>query len=261
MYCYIYDESTQDKRFEKEVMAIENRLTDLGIAGKILRRALFRNIQEMVRDEIRRGTGTLVAVGGDDILRSVIDTAIGSQVTVATIPLGSPTTLAEVFGVPSGLAACDVLSARIVETIDIGTVNGRRFVTGLSIPEFRAELTCEGQYRLFPTTVGALEVRNLGGGEDGDTLADPTDGQLEAIIRVQVKNGWGPFARAHTAQTCLPFTSIAIRSEEPIALLADGEEMTGTRFDIGIEPMVLKVVTGRARKFATRLSSDRAGNF
>ncbi len=251
MYCYIYDESTQDKRFEKDLMAIENRLTDLGIAGKILRRALFRNIQEMVRDEIRRGTATLVAVGGDDIFRAVIDAAIGSPVTVATIPLGSPTCLADVFGVPQGLASCDVLSARIVEVIDIGTVNGRWFIKSLSIPEFCAELTCEGQYRLFPTSVGALEIRNLGGGEEeGDSVANPTDGQLEAILRVPVKQGWGPFARTQVAQTVLPFVNLAIRSEEPIALLADGEEMTGTRFDIGVEPMVLKVVTGRARKFA-----------
>ena len=33
MYCYLYDDFIQEnKRFEKELLKIENRLTDLGIA-------------------------------------------------------------------------------------------------------------------------------------------------------------------------------------------------------------------------------------
>ena len=44
MYCYLYDELIHDnKKYEKEVLRIENRLTDLGITGKTSRLALFRN--------------------------------------------------------------------------------------------------------------------------------------------------------------------------------------------------------------------------
>ncbi|MBI5793735.1 hypothetical protein HZA87_01425 [Candidatus Uhrbacteria bacterium] len=43
--------------------------------------------------------------------------------------------------------------------------------------------------------------------------------------------------------------SLAIRSDDPISLFVDGEEMTSTRFDIGIEPMFLRVITGKARVF------------
>jgi hypothetical protein len=42
---------------------------------------------------------------------------------------------------------------------------------------------------------------------------------------------------------------MAIRSEKPISLFVDGEEMKSTRFDIGIEPLLLKVITGKARVF------------
>ena len=52
MYFYIYDEFVQNKRFEKELLQIENRLTDLGIAGKVARLALFRDVEETVRDEL-----------------------------------------------------------------------------------------------------------------------------------------------------------------------------------------------------------------
>ena len=100
MYCYIYDEFTQDKRFEKELLNIENRLTDLGIAGKIVRMALFRNVQEMVRDEIRRGTMNVIAVGNDETVHKVIDVVSGTDVVLGIIPLGAPNELARMLGVP-----------------------------------------------------------------------------------------------------------------------------------------------------------------
>jgi len=250
MYCYIDDQFVQDKRFEKELLKIENRVTDLGVAGKVIRLALFRNAEEMILDEVRRGITTVIVVGNDETVRKVIDVVADTGVTFGIIPLGQDNQLARMMGVPEGVAACDVLSARIVETIDVGIVNGRRFITGLSIPNFKAELTCEGKYRIVPKRAGALEIRNLAIGEARDgNVADPRDGLLETVIRVAVKTGWGIFGKKRMKQSVVPLSSCAIRSETPIALYADGEEMKGTRFDIGVEPMVLNIITGRARMF------------
>lgn len=246
MYCYLYDEYIQgNKRYERELLNIENRLTDLGLAGKISRLALFRNAEEMIRDEIERGVATVVVLGNDETIRKVIDVvADAPDVVLGIIPVGPKNELARMMGIPQGVAACDVLSARRIETIDIGIVNGRRFVTGLSMPEFHAELTCEGKYRIFPTArKAALEIRNLA------DVTDPCDGQFEAIIRAAVKTGWGVFGRTQLKETVLPMSSLAIRSEKPISLFVDGEEMTSTRFDIGIEPMMLKIITGKSRVF------------
>jgi len=248
MYCYIYDEFTQDKRFEKDLLNIENRLTDLGIAGKIVRMALFRNIQEMVREEIRRGTMSVIAVGNDETVHNVIDVVSGSDVVLGIIPLGGPNELARMLGVPEGVASCDVLSARIVEKIDVGIVNGKRFLTSLSVANFRSELTCDGSYRITPDVEGRLEIRNLAGdATKNERISDPTDGRLETVIRVNVKHGW--FGRRTMCESVLPLTQIAIRSEKPIAITADGEEMTGTRFDIGVESGMIRVISGRGRKF------------
>lgn len=248
MYCYIYDEFTQDKRFEKELLNIENRLTDLGIAGKIVRLALFRNVQEMVRDEIRRGTTGVIAVGNDETVHKVIDVISGTDVVLGIIPLGSPNALARMLGVPDGVAACDVLSARIIEKIDAGVVNGKRFLTSLSVPNFRSELTCDGSYRITPDSAGHLEIRNLAGdAARNERVSDPTDGLLETVLRVGVRRWW--FGRKRMCESVLPLTTLAIRSEKPIAVMADGEEMTGTRFDIGVESGVIKVISGRGRKF------------
>ncbi|MEK7615408.1 MAG: diacylglycerol kinase family protein, partial [Patescibacteria group bacterium] len=172
MYCYLYDEFIQEnKRFERELLLIENRLTDLGIAGKISRLALFRNAEEMIRDEIDRGVQTVVVLGNDDTVRKVLDVISESDVVLGVIPFGPKNELARLLGIPQGVAACDVLSARRVEKIDMGTINGRKFITGISVPNFKAELMCnDGSYRIVATSAANLEIQNLA------EVANPCDG-------------------------------------------------------------------------------------
>ena len=253
MYYYIYDDFIQDKRFEKEIQLIENRLTDLGIAGKVARLALFRNAEEMIKDEVGRGVSTVVVVGNDDTVRKVLDVIAESGLVFGFIPLGPKNDLAQLLGIPQGVAACDILSSRIIETIDVGVVNGRRFITGLTIPNFSAELCCEDRFRVFPKGAGSLEVWNLSCGmtNDVNAVSNPCDGKLETIIRTRVQKGWNLLKRRRIHESVLPLESFAIRSENPISVYADGEEITGTRFDIGVESMMLRVITGRGRMFSS----------
>jgi len=246
VYCYIYDEFVQDKKFERELLKVENRLTDLDIAGKVLRLALFRNAEEMIRDEVRRGVTTVIAVGNDSTVRKVIDAVADSGVTFGVIPLGPNNALATLFGIPEGVKACDVLSARIVEDLDLGTVNGRRFITGISCPNFKAEITCDGKFRVSPKRSGELHIRNLARRDRMTGVSNPRDGYLEAVIRVMNPRG---LFRRRMGQSSLPAQNLSIRSDVPMSILADGEELTGTRFDIGIDPGVLKVITGKGRLF------------
>lgn len=251
MYYYIYDEHTQDKRHEKDLLAIENRLTDLGISGKVARLALFRNAEEMIRDEIRRGVKTVVVVGNDPSIRKVINVVAETDVTFGIIPIGFPNTIATLMGIPSGVEACDVLSARNVEKIDTGIVNGRRFIGGITMPSFAAEVTCDGQFRLTPQGTGKLEVRNLVVGDTWEQkdIGNPCDGKLEAVIEMEVESGWGFLKRKRQTTSMIPFSTLAIRSEEPSTLFADGEEIVANRFDIDIDPCTLQIITGRGRLF------------
>lgn len=243
MYCYLYDDYIQEnKKFEKELLKIENRLTDLGVAGKISRLALFRNAEEMIRDEIDRGVQTVVVVGNDETIHKVLNVLSDSNVVLGIIPIGPNNELARMMGVPEGVAACDILSARRTETIDIGTINGRKFITGIRVADFKAELMADdGRFRIVPTTRSTLEIHNL---RDD---ANPCDGTLHAVIESQVKSRF--FGRRRLTQSIVPFQSLAIRSDKSISLLADGHPMEGTRFDIGIEPHTLRIITGKDRVF------------
>ncbi|MEK7452063.1 MAG: diacylglycerol kinase family protein [Patescibacteria group bacterium] len=244
MYCYLYDDFIQgNKRFEKELALVENRLTDLGIAGKISRLALFRNAEEMIRDEIDKGVTTVVVLGNDDTVRKVLNVLAESRVVFGIIPIGPKNELARLMGVPEGVAACDILSSRRVETIDIGLVNGRKFIMGISVPQFRAELTCEDKFRIIPTSFAELLINNLA------TVCNPCDGFLQAIIRADVKRGF--FKRSTIEESTLPLQTMSIRAEKPIKIFVDGEEMEGTRFDISVEMKCLKIITGKDRVFQT----------
>jgi len=63
MYHYIYEAFLTDPKFAKQLSAIENRLTDLGIYGSVHRLALFKTMKGTIQDAVRRG-GFGVSVAG-----------------------------------------------------------------------------------------------------------------------------------------------------------------------------------------------------
>jgi diacylglycerol kinase family enzyme len=247
MYFYVYAPFAQDHRFEKEMLKIENRLTDLGILGTIARLGLFKRADELIRDEVRRGAHTVVAVGNDETIEQILDVAADEHVAFGIIPLGGKNHIAKLLGIPDGVAACDVLSARIIETIDVGVLNGKRFICGVSVPSAGTELTCDGTFRIETQGRGSIEVKNLSvSASAATTVADPRDGRLETVIRVPRRTG---LFRRVCGVTTLPLRSLAIHGKRPVSLRADGHEVRGTHFDISIEPMALRVITGKSRMF------------
>lgn len=237
-------------KYRNELADIERRLTDLGISGKIVRLALFRDPAEMIRDEVRRGLTTVVAVGNDETAKKVLDAVADCGVVFGMIPVGSGQGLSRILGIPAGVEACDTLSARVVETIDSGLVNGRRFIAGVTVPKFKAELSC-GRFRVRPTGTGSLEIRNLAAVENpqASEIGNPKDGLLEVVIRTAAKTSWNPFKKKQLGKSIVPLKTLEIRSKDTISVRADGEEMQGTRFDITVEPMTFKVITGKTRMF------------
>lgn len=248
MYYYVYDQFLQDPKWERDLNAIETRLTDLGIAGKIARLALFRDPTELIRDEIRKGAKTIIAVGNDITLRRAIDACAEKQVAVGVIPLGKEqNAIADILGMPMGVAACDVLSARIMEEMDMGLVNGRRFMHGVTIDcEGEVVVTCDGGIKLHPVHHAKIEIRNLALADENVRAANPTDGKLEVLIRVQERKWIGKGAM-HA--TIYPVKSVRIESTQSMNAAADGESFEANIFDAKVLPGALKIITGKGRKF------------
>ncbi len=247
MYYYVYDEFVQDQKYERDLALIETRLTDLGISGKIARLALFRDATELIHDEVKKGASTVVAVGNDLTLRKVIDAVGDSGVAIAIIPLGTADNkIAGLLGMPKGVEACDVLSARIIEELDVGIVNGRRFLNELhSTNVVGVKINCDGKYDISPIRKSVLEVRNLADADTEVPAAHPTDGKLEIVLRTSQK-GW---IKTKVGVTLVPVTRATIVCDSPIQISIDGELFEGDEFRLEVIPNRLRVVTGRERKF------------
>lgn len=247
MYYYVYDEFVQDAKYERELALIETRLTDLGISGKIARLALFRDATEFIRDEVRKGATTVVAVGNDVTLRKVIDAVGDSGVAIGIIPLGNTDNkIADLIGMPKGVEACDVLSARIIENLDVGVVNGRRFLHKLYAQNvIGVTISCDNMFNLAPSRKSVLEVRNLDDGDSDVSASNPTDGKLEITMRTP-KKGW---IKTTIGISRVPIKRATISCENMMQISIDGEMFEGDTFHVEVIPNRLKVITGKGRKF------------
>ncbi len=245
MYYYIYDDFVQDKKHEKELLKIENRLADLDIVGKIARLALFKQADELIRDEVKRGVKTVVVVGNDLTIHKVLDAVAETGVVFGLIPLGKPNNVAKMFGLPEGVDACDVVAKRLIDKIDMGKLNKRRFITGVAFPKLKAEIVVDKSYIITPLPGGNLEVRNLAVGDvtSKDQVSNPKDGRLEA--KVDVAGRWG----AKGGKSVVSLRRMAFQTKDPVTVSFDGHQVRSTKFKIGMDAKKLKVIVGKDRMF------------
>ena len=260
MYYYIYDEFLSDKKYERAIGEIETRLTDLGITGKIGRLNAFTNAKGLIRDEAKRGAKTIVVVGNDETMAKVVEGLGDAKVTLGIIPVGTPTSIANSLGIPDGVEACDILSRRVTQKIDLGIVNGRYFLSHLRIPGGNVSLEGDGKYRITALSPDCdIVISNLRGtGESHETrggycAGDPMDGWLDALIepRPAAFDGFkGFFGAKSLTASVIPLRKASVTSPDPISVVADGKAFTNDSLSIEIVPDRLRVITGRERAFA-----------
>jgi diacylglycerol kinase family enzyme len=250
MYHYIYESFLTDPKFAKQLSAIENRLTDLGIYGSVHRLALFKTMKGTVQDAVRRGAKTIVAVGDDNAVAKAIDAvAEFPGVAFGIIPVGEKNSIAKLLGIDDAISACEVLSARLVEELDLGKVNSHYFLTSLRIPG-AVTAECDGRYKVSPIAGGEICVSNFS--MDGVGQGDPRDGRLETMVKTAArgffKSLFSP-AYASAGLSVFPTEKVVVRAAEnaPMTAIADGQPYQDAEFRVEIAPRRLTVIVGKGR--------------
>jgi len=255
MYVYLYDNFLRDRKYDAEIKAIEVRLTDYGIAGKILRLANFTDAKQVVDDEIKRGAKTVVIVGNDHTFGHVLSRAATCDCVFGFIPVGAvDNTIASVLGIPVGAQACEVLSRRLKEKLDIGWMNNRYFVSKLMVKPAKVKVIYDSRFSVTASELMEVVVCNLQpfywkkDKKAKDTeVVHPQDGKLEAFIRPLTKRGW--FGYKYEEPSIFPFEEMEIHAEEPFTVEADGKVSKEIRVKIKLAHGKIDMVVGKNRKF------------
>jgi hypothetical protein len=257
MYVYLYDNFLKKKKYVSTMKVIENKLTDFGISGRILRLQHFVNPENLVMDEIRRGAKTVVIVGNDDTLSYVLTRAATLDTTFGFIPVGPDNTMAQVLGIPTGDKACDVLSKRRTVDIDIGEVSNKNrfFIAKLDIPPADINVIYDNKFSVSSSSgLMSLTVTNLIPYEwsrrwSARATVRPQDRRLDAYLRPLVKQG----VVRHKLEepSIFQFDVLEVESADgrAFSVSVDGQESKEKHVIISMSDRRICMVVGRDRQF------------
>ncbi|KKQ40850.1 MAG: hypothetical protein US58_C0012G0059 [Candidatus Magasanikbacteria bacterium GW2011_GWA2_37_8] len=254
MYVYLYDNFLRQKKFESIVKALEVRLTDYGIAGKILRLANYTDAKQVIDEELKRGAKTIVIVGNDHTFGHVLSRAATCDCTFGFLPVGPENTIAGVLGIPVGVDACDILSRRLKERLDIGWMNNRYFVSQLHVLPAKVKVIYDERFAVSANDKMEVVVCNLqpffwkkNQKDREDNVVHPQDGKLEAFLRPLTKKGWWGYK--YEEPSIFPFEEMEIVGAEPFTVEADGKVSKELKVKIKLAHGKIDMVIGRNRKF------------
>ncbi|MFH1367041.1 MAG: diacylglycerol kinase family protein [Patescibacteria group bacterium] len=249
MYHYIYDSFLSDKRYENEISQIEARILALGINGRVDKLTILKNLKEIVEDGIKKGAETLVVMGDDMTLGKVISyVAPFRKIILGYIPLGQKQSIARLLGIPNGVAACDVLSKRMIKKFDLGKANEKYFLFSLEVTKNNVVIECDDHYNFKTVTPSSLlRICNLGRLEEG-AFFNPGDGLLEAVV-VNQNSGWNIFKKSYKKDSVFTIKKAKIKCDtECVPLLLDGQTVVKTPASVEIVPKRLNIIVGKERK-------------
>jgi len=248
-YAYIYADYLKNGKFEKMTRAIENRLTDLGISGKIHRLSQFKNLEELIEEDVRRGISTVVVVGDDNMVKEAIKITSDLDVALGIIPISNgQDSIASLLGIPEGVAACDILSQRILDRLDIGKINNKIFLSRLYIFGQRTPIICDGKYEIF-SPGGEVIIYNL----DLDTKekliknVNVKDGKFEILVKPKEGLGTKLFGKQKNNYSLFFAKEIIMKSSAVFSIYVDGKKNFYKDVEIEIMPKKLKVIVGKNR--------------
>lgn len=244
MHVYIYDEYLNKNKYNRAINRLEIRLTDLGLNGKIIRLDAIKNIKSAIQNEIKIGSKTIVAVGNNQTVNKIIGAIIDSDIyddfqqktLLGIIPIGEDNSIADSFGIKNAEEACNILLARRVEKIDIGSAGDNYFLNQSTIESAGTTLEING-YTIESQDRGEIKIINLLSDKKETIKSNPHDGKLEILIRTRKRD-----------QTFLTVKSLKVYNAKH-KLIVDNVVEINTPVEINTRSDKLNIIVGKDRLF------------
>ena len=246
MYLYIYDSCLKDKKYKNLINKIENRIIDLDIKGKTLHLNLLKNINNFIKTEIDQGAHTVVIIGDDKTFSHALNSIISKDIVVGYIPIQSKSLFGQMFGIPSGELACNVLSGRIIKELDVGEINKKYFLHSLKIEKADDVIVKIDSFEIKAETGNQIIIKNFNSDEINEShKTNPTDGILDLFIEKQ-----GNIFQKNSQHTLLTSKEINISAKtESVPIILDDYQVINTPAKVSIAKEKLKIIVSSNRQF------------
>ncbi len=246
MYLYIYDSCLKDKKYKKILNKIENSIIDLDIKGKIFQLNLLKNISEFIKDEMKRGAHTVVAVGNDKTFSHTLENIISKNIAIGYIPIDSKSRFANFFGIPCEELACNVVSGRIIKQIDVGQINQKFFLHSVVLNSTNNIVIKIDKFKIKAESGDKITIKNIDLENDDEVCkSNPTDETLEMLIEKP-----GNIFSKNSTHSLFKTKNISIISEsESIPMIFDEYQSINTPVKISVAKEKLNIIVGSNRKF------------
>lgn len=246
MYLYIYDSCLKDKKYKNLINKIENRIIDLDIKGKTLHLNLLKNINNFIDSEINQGAHTVVIIGDDRTFSYALNSMISRDIVVGYIPIQAKSSFGEMFGIPSGELACNVLSGRIIKEIDVGKINKKYFLHSLRIEKADDVVVKIDNFEIKAELGNQILIKNFNAENNLDEhQTNPTDGILDLFIEKQ-----GNIFHKNSQHTLLTSKEINITAKgDSVPIILDDYQIINTPAQISVAEKKLKIIVSSNRQF------------
>jgi len=250
MHVYIYDYYVTQKKYARTMADVETRLTDLGLNGKIIRIGVNQNIFSLVESELNRGIKTIIAVGNDFTIHKIINIMAGSKVPLGIIPIGKDNNkIAQSLGIEMNVLACNTISSRRIEILNLGQVNKNYFLTKSSIDSSGSTIEIDKDYSIEIKDRGEIEIINLAFKDDKipeNINVSPCDEKLELVIKTI--GGKKFLSSKEYNHSIMPFKKLIIYNDN-LKVLADNAGEIECPAEITISKKKINIIVGKDRNF------------
>lgn len=250
MHVYIYDAFLNQRRFNSVLAKIETRITDLGLNGKIARLGIIKNLQETIESEIKRGAKTIIVVGNDYIFNEAIGIMANKSIPLGLIPINDgPNKIALGLGIKFAQNACDILSARRLEKLDLVSINNNHYLMEAEISSDGTTIEIDNKYSIQSLEPLNIKISNLSfSGKKEGLKINPNDGFFELFI--EPKNEKGFFSKnSKNRKSVFSLTSLKLINTKKLNILIDGVKEIVPPADVKIIKDGVTVIVGRDRIF------------
>lgn len=280
MHYYILDQGQLPiDKYEKLQTELSGLLAEFKVAGETARVTPLRTVQDLVNTASQRGAKTLIACGSDDTFNLMLAALKGRDFTLGFIPFDENSNLAKILGIDSVFTGVKTIAARRIEKIDLAKIADNYFISYLEFgvmsqniksaglwqnlkllsSESRSfEIRVDSSYTITISGLGGLVANIRSSSSKSETVANPTDGNLDLLIlerlnKMQVLKYRDAIADGSLEK--VPNTSVIkckrIEFLEPRGLNLTMLGRVVAKFPATVEiiPARLKMVVGKNRTF------------